>query len=185
MACYTGSQSKHAMLRKRNTWGHWALRHVWEADKFRGSYIKIPTSELSLYSHLSLPLFNLFKRLKRKVTCALKVYTTSPKQFCSFWKKKNKLQTGAFTENSLLPILPLIRLDNQFQWQFLINCTLVFSICFINEIPDTSCHYIRLLTVFDFTKTEITHFHFCFGKLLSVSQPVSASQRKRARGNSD
>lgn len=70
------------MYRKRNTWST-RLCRMSPAKKFLGSHVNTPTSEQALCSHLSLEVFNPFKRLKREVTFALKVYTTSPKLFCT------------------------------------------------------------------------------------------------------
>lgn len=106
-ACCTRIQSKHAMHRKKYL-GHRVLLHIREAEKFLGSYIKIPKSEQALHSHLSLPLLNPFKRLKREITSALKVYTTSPKQFCTI-SERRKSQGGILTESYILPILGFIQ----------------------------------------------------------------------------
>lgn len=81
-------------------------------------------------------------------------------------------------ERYILTTLGLFRESIQFQQQFLVNWTLVFSDYLFYQ--RNSC----LFTEFDFSKTEINQFHFCFDKLQLVLQHVSPSQRKRIIVNS-
>lgn len=70
--------------------------HVREAEKFLGSYIKIPKSQQALYSHLSLPLLNPFKRLKREKSLLPSRFIPLHKnRFAQFLKEKNPRQEAS------------------------------------------------------------------------------------------
>lgn len=93
--CYTGIQSELAAHRKIYL-RHRVLYHIWRSEKFLGSYMNIPKSEQTLYSHLSLPLLKSFEKVKeRNPFCPQGLYHFTKTVLHNFWKRKKPRQESS------------------------------------------------------------------------------------------